>query len=105
LSFWSATSLRARVLEAIESAYSEFPSGSSAPVQGCPSHFIEIVLRDEDGRPVPDEPVEVRAANAVLAATRLDADGFVRVENLSCSTVCEVCFPRLDKRIWMAARS
>ena len=69
-------------------------------VQGCTLfHWIEIRLRDQFGRPVPDETYEVVDSAGTRYTGNLDANGLARIEPIP-GGMCEVGFPNLDRRAW-----
>lgn len=64
--------------------------------------WIEIVLRDEDGVPVANEPYRLTLPNGERRSGTLDARGFARVDGIDPGT-CDVTFPRIDGREWRRA--
>lgn len=75
------------------------PPGDVGPV----TTWIEVALRDEDDRPIVDEPVELIDAGGGRFPRRTDQDGLVRVDRLEAGT-CELRFPRMDGREWERRR-
>lgn len=62
--------------------------------------WIEIVLEDEAGKPVPGEAYRITLPDgATLAEGTLDEKGFARVDCIDPGT-CKVTFPNLDKDAW-----
>ncbi len=61
--------------------------------------WIEIVLKDEDGNPVPGEPYRITLPDGSVSEGTLDQNGFARVDGIDPGT-CEVTFPNLDKDTW-----
>ena len=62
--------------------------------------WIEIVLEDEAGKPVPGEAYRITLPDGTtLAEGTLDEKGFARVDNIDPGT-CKVTFPDLDKDAW-----
>jgi len=62
--------------------------------------WIEIVLKDEDGEPVPGERYRVTLPDgSTLAEGTLDTDGYAKVSNIDPGN-CKVTFPELDGRSW-----
>ncbi len=62
--------------------------------------WIEIVLLDTLGNPVPGEPSRVILPDGVTAAEgTLDQNGFARIDGID-PGMCKVIFPELDKRSW-----
>lgn len=64
--------------------------------------WVEVVLIDEDDRPVPDEPYWIRFPDGREVEFRLDAQGIGRHEGLRPGT-CHLRFPRLDGEVWRSA--
>jgi len=64
------------------------------------THWIEIKLTDEQGKPVPGEPYRVVLPDGQTAAEgTLDEKGMARVEGIDSGT-CTVTFPNRDKSAW-----
>ncbi len=62
--------------------------------------WIEIVLEDEAGKPVPGEAYRITLPDGTtLAEGTLDEKGFARVDTIDPGT-CKVTFPNLDKDVW-----
>ncbi len=59
--------------------------------------WIEIVLLDQDGRPVPREPYQLTLPDGATRSGNLDDNGFVRVEGIVPGS-CDVSFPKIDAR-------
>jgi uncharacterized Zn-binding protein involved in type VI secretion len=76
-------------------------SSSSPPVSSSPdkTHWISIVLKDQDGRPVPDEMYHIELPDGSAADGTLDAKGSARVGGIDPGN-CKVTFPNLDKDLW-----
>ncbi len=62
-------------------------------------HWVEIVLVDSDGKPVPSEPFRVTVPDGTVAEGTLDEKGYARVDGIDPGT-CQVTFPALDKDYW-----
>jgi hypothetical protein len=79
------------------------PSGA---ILSCIVCWIELELRDEDDNPVPNEIYWIKLPNGILREGRLDANGFVRLDQIPCG-ICSVRFPKFDKPDvqWLAAQS
>ena len=66
-------------------------------------HWIEIVLLDEAGMPVPGEPFEVELPDGRVRKGSLGPDGTARLDGIEVTGVCKVTFPRLDQDAWSPA--
>lgn len=79
-------------------------SGAPGTVQQCPNEnaWIEIVLQDEDGNPVPDQEYKITTVDGREVTGVLDAKGKARVEGIQPGN-CKVTFPLFDKREWKPA--
>ena len=64
-----------------------------------PVTYIEIVLKDTDGKPCAGEPYEILVPGGDLRTGSLDQNGYAIEVGLDPGT-CEVSFPRLDGRTW-----
>jgi hypothetical protein len=83
------------------------PIGS--PVRLCrsqrPAHWIEIVLQDDEGRPVPGEEYLVTLPDSMVVRGYLDDAGFAHLEPIDPGGTCKVNFPNLDSNGWKYQRS
>lgn len=62
--------------------------------------WIEIVLVDQDDKPVPGEAYRVTLPDgSTLAEGTLDEKGFARVDSIDPGS-CQVTFPNIDKSTW-----
>ena len=61
--------------------------------------WIEIVLVDEKGRPVPNERYRLVLPDGSTRAGQLDENGFQRVDGIEAG-ICDVTFPDIDGREW-----
>ena len=61
------------------------------------THYIEIELLDEDGKPVADEAYFVELPDGSTKSGRTDAKGFARIDGVDPGTA-KVSFPDLDKK-------
>ncbi len=61
--------------------------------------WIEIELLDEQDKPIPGEPYEVKLPDGSVAHGTLDNKGFARIEGFEPGQ-CQVTFPRLDQDVW-----
>ncbi len=64
--------------------------------------WIEIVLVDDDDRPVAGERFKITLSDGSVAEGTLDDKGFARVAGMEPGT-CKVTFPELDKSVWKKA--
>lgn len=60
------------------------------------THFIEIELLDDEGKPVADEAYFVELPDGTTKSGRTDAKGFARIDGVDPGTA-KVSFPDLDK--------
>ena len=67
-----------------------------------PQDWIEIVLVDEDGQPVAEEPYRILLPDGRVRSGTTNLSGKAREEELDPGQ-CKVSFPRLDARTWEAA--
>lgn len=70
-----------------------------AETQQTKKHWIEIVLKDEAGNPVPGETYEITVPDGTVARGSLDKNGMARVDGIDPGS-CQVTFPNLDKDSW-----
>ncbi len=64
--------------------------------------WVEFVLTDASGNPVPGEPYEVELPNKKITTGTTDGEGLVRIEGVDPGNV-KVRFPRRDKAAWKKA--
>lgn len=64
--------------------------------------WIEIVLLDDTGSPIPGEPYELTLVDGSRRSGQLDARGTVRLDGIEVG-VCDVSFPRIDGKEWARA--
>lgn len=69
------------------------------PEPGGKVTWIEIVLVDEDGQPVPRERYRVVLPDGKTRTGQLDDRGFARLEGIEAG-MCDVSFPDIDGREW-----
>lgn len=60
------------------------------------THYIEIELKDDEGKPVADEAWFVELPDGSTKSGRTDANGFARIDGVDPGTA-KVSFPDLDK--------
>lgn len=79
--------------------FGDTPAGD--PVSPCPksTHWISIVLKDENGKPVANEPFRVKLPNGESNTGFLDGDGTARLDFTDAGT-CQVSFPNIDGDDW-----
>ena len=63
------------------------------------NHWIEIVLKDELGRPAAGERYRIVLPDQTVREDRLDGNGKARLQRLEAG-VCKVTFPDLDPDAW-----
>jgi len=66
------------------------------------THWIEVVLIDDEDAPVPGETVEIEGPDGTVSTRSTDAKGKVKVENLDPGS-CKIRFPNLDAEAWEPA--
>ena len=76
-------------------------ANDARPVVDKPTHWIEVVLVDDDGRPVEGVAWRVEAADGEVFEGTLDETGVARVPTLTPGPA-KVSFPKLDGRSWSA---
>jgi type VI secretion system secreted protein VgrG len=83
------------------------PAPSSSPEQkkkeDKKKHWIEIDLVDDEGKPVPGEPYEIKMPDGSVKKGSLDENGFARVDGIEDPGNCEITFPNRDKKAWERA--
>ena len=80
----------------------------AAPVAGTvtpcpnakPSHWLEIELLDDAGRPVADEEYKVVLPDGQVVRGFLDDRGRERIAPVADAGTCQISFPALDGRDW-----
>lgn len=81
--------------------------GDAAPnrpvIKPCPgsSHWIEFVLVDYDGAPVPGQLYKIRLPDHSVRTGRTDAEGRVRFDAITAGQAA-ISFVDLDGRDWRA---
>jgi hypothetical protein len=76
------------------------PLKGKAPASG--KTWIEIVLVDESGRPMPGEEYKLQLTDGSVRGGKLGQGGSVRVQGIDPGT-CRVSFPELDAKVWWPA--
>jgi hypothetical protein len=77
----------------------EPPPPASARAAEAALTWIEIKLIGEDDKPIPGEAYRVELVDGSVREGRLDAEGFVRIDQIDPGT-CTVTFPALDEEAW-----
>jgi len=79
--------------------FSDNPAGD--PVLPCEKkpHWIGIVLKDEDGKPIANEAFRVKLPNGETNTGFLDGNGGARLDLADAGT-CQVSFPNIDGDDW-----
>jgi hypothetical protein len=74
--------------------------GTPTGVAPCPSKkcWIEIVLQDEDGKPIANEEYRIVTPDGSERAGHLDGNGYARLDGLDPGS-CDVTFPKLYERM------
>jgi type VI secretion system secreted protein VgrG len=60
------------------------------------THWIEILLVDDAGQPVPGESLEIKCPDGTVATRTTDDKGLARVDFLDAGS-CDITFVNLDK--------
>lgn len=68
---------------------------------GPNQHWIEIVLKDETGQPIANEPYEITLPDGKVSKGALDGAGRARLDGVTAGQ-CKVSFPQIDAREWKA---
>lgn len=74
-------------------------AANEAAVQSDETHFIEIELLDDEGKPIADELYFVELPDGSKVSGRTDASGKARVEGVDPGTA-KVTFPDRDKDLY-----
>lgn len=90
---------RVPVFAVSEPAVFPLEPGSGAGTVGMRLSWIEIVLVDAEGKPVPDAPYVVKLADGSTRQGRLNPAGFARLDGIPVGT-CDVSFTTIDGREW-----
>ncbi len=75
------------------------PAGTADPKE---THWIEIDLVDDDGKPVSGEAFSVTTSDDRVYKGTLDRNGHARLEGLPAGST-QVRFPKLDDKAWEKA--
>jgi type VI secretion system secreted protein VgrG len=74
-----------------------FKPGATDPTK--PKVWVEVVLVDETGQPVPGEAYAVTLPDGSVASGTLDEKGLARIEGFDPGS-CTVTFPNMDGSSW-----
>jgi len=75
-------------------------SANSPPmVLSKKEHWIEILLVDDEGFPVPNEKFIITVPGGAVVPGTLDSKGRARIEGIDPGN-CVVTFPQIDKSRW-----
>ena len=88
--------------DALDRARADALRAPDQPVAVCRQSertWVEIVLKTEEGKPVPFEEFLVIASDGSEHPGSLDGKGFARVEDLPPGD-CQITFPRRHAREW-----
>lgn len=69
--------------------------------EASPVSWIEVVLVDQDKKPVPDERYLIKTSDGKIWSGTTDLNGKVRLEDIQPGD-CDVSFPDLDPGSWTA---
>ena len=72
---------------------------SSCTVSPDKKHWIEIVMLDQEGHPVPSIDYEITIPGGTVVPGSTDGKGRGRVDGIDAGN-CKITFPKLDKDIW-----
>jgi hypothetical protein len=65
-----------------------------------PPHWLEIELRDQDGRLVPFEEYLIKLPTGEEVRGFLDGTGHARLDGIEVAGTCQVSFPGIDRDAW-----
>jgi type VI secretion system secreted protein VgrG len=77
-------------------------SASDGDEEPTRESWISIELKDQKGRPMPNESYEIKLPDGTISSGTLDDRGRARVEGIP-GGQCEVRFPRLHNSEWRKA--
>jgi hypothetical protein len=84
----------------LDFAIGDLPSAPPTAFQPCQqTHWIEIVLVDQENQPAPGVAYKIVGPDGALHTGALDQNGFARVDGLPAGT-CQVSFPDLEDAVW-----
>jgi hypothetical protein len=84
----------------LDMAIGDLPSAPPTALQPCQqTHWIEIVLVDQENQPAPGVAYKIVGPDGSLHTGSLDQNGFARVDGLPAGT-CQVSFPDLEDAVW-----
>ncbi|HEX6084608.1 MAG TPA: carboxypeptidase-like regulatory domain-containing protein [Thermoanaerobaculia bacterium] len=90
----SSTAAATTPLQDEEAAQAASSSATQAAAEE--THFIEIELKDDEGKPVANESYFVELPDGSTKSGRTDANGYARIDGVDPGTA-KISFPDLDK--------
>src|SRR6185369_7189254 len=75
------------------------PGSSSATVSPDKKHWVEIVMLDQEGMPVPGQAYEITVPDGTVVQGSTDSKGRGRVDGIDAGN-CKIIFTQLDKDVW-----
>ena len=72
---------------------------SSATVSPDKKHWVEIVMLDQEGMPVPGQAYEITVPDGTVVQGSTDSKGRGRVDGIDAGN-CKIIFTQLDKDVW-----
>ncbi|MDR0780525.1 MAG: type VI secretion system tip protein VgrG [Pseudomonadales bacterium] len=84
--------------DGVDQEYEE-PKNAENPEK---KHYIEIELKDEQGKPVASQRAQIKLPNGMVLFRRSDKNGLIRVKGIDPGS-CEISFPDLDDNDWKEA--
>ena len=88
-----------------DNGFGDTPAGDPALPCDRPMHWIEIVLKDENGKPIPNEGYSVKLPNGDTNTGFLNGDGVARLDGIPDAGTCQVSFPNIDGDDWQFVSS
>jgi type VI secretion system secreted protein VgrG len=71
----------------------------NAPENQDKTHWVEIVLKDQNGHPVPSERYRVTLPDGSVYTGTTDSNGMAHIPNIDPGN-CQITFPGLDQDAW-----
>ena len=85
------------------SSSSSSAAGSQSSSDDQTTHWIEIVLVGEDGKPIAGEPYQITLPDQSVASGTTDGNGSARVDGIPDAGSCQITFPKRDQEAWQPA--